>query len=198
MLKIKALLSKVLGIFTGAEDIKMASGEPGIRAYRTDTDVKVGFIVGIGGINHGIYSYKLNKWMIYGDGSNTHFATKTGYIIFNDGVNNTTDTWIPVFRSGEIQHRVLPRNVINNMSVQYKSQALTVNANTATEATVDVASLVSGYQWAISYVNFSNNYLYTTNYWISGNTVHVVIRNPTASQRSGNIQVSVLRWKSET
>lgn len=42
------------------------------RATRRDTGVSVIMGVGAGGTNHGIYSYKLGKWLIYGDGSNVY------------------------------------------------------------------------------------------------------------------------------
>lgn len=36
------------------------------------TDTKVGLQIGAGGINHGIWSYPLNKWMVYGDAANVY------------------------------------------------------------------------------------------------------------------------------
>lgn len=49
-----------------------ANKDAGFRATRTDTDVSLFFGVGSGGVNHGIYSTKLAKWLIYGDGSNIY------------------------------------------------------------------------------------------------------------------------------
>ena len=49
-----------------------ASKDAGFRATRTDTDVSLFFGVGSGGVNHGIYSTKLGKWLVYGDGSNVY------------------------------------------------------------------------------------------------------------------------------
>ena len=42
------------------------------KATRTDTDVSVYMGVGSGGTNHGVYSYKLGKWIVYADGSNIY------------------------------------------------------------------------------------------------------------------------------
>lgn len=42
------------------------------EAKRTDTNVQVGFGIGTGGTIHGIYSRKLNTWMIHGDASNVY------------------------------------------------------------------------------------------------------------------------------
>lgn len=44
----------------------------GFHAERSDTGVWVRLEVGSGGINHGIFSGKLNKWMMYGDNSNVY------------------------------------------------------------------------------------------------------------------------------
>lgn len=41
-------------------------------AQRDDTNVRVGFGVGAGGINHGVYSSKLGKWLVYGDDKEAH------------------------------------------------------------------------------------------------------------------------------
>lgn len=42
------------------------------RATRSDTGVSVYMGVGSGGTNHGVYSYKLGKWLVYADGSNVY------------------------------------------------------------------------------------------------------------------------------
>ena len=49
-----------------------ASKDACFRATRTDTDVSVYMGVGSGGTNHGVYSYKLGKWIVYADGSNIY------------------------------------------------------------------------------------------------------------------------------
>lgn len=48
-------------------------------AERSDTGVSVGYGIGSGGTNHGIWSYKANKWVIYCDGSN----------VFVNGINTS-------------------------------------------------------------------------------------------------------------
>ena len=52
--------------------IAKASGDTYLYAKRTDTSVEVRFGVGSGGTNHGVYSLKLGKWMVYGDASNVY------------------------------------------------------------------------------------------------------------------------------
>lgn len=46
--------------------------DSGIETTRTDTNVVVMFGIGAGGINHGIYSRKLGKWLIRGDDTNVY------------------------------------------------------------------------------------------------------------------------------
>lgn len=57
---------------SGNLTIAKASGDTYLYAKRTDTSVEVRFGVGSGGTNHGVYSLKLGKWMVYGDASNVY------------------------------------------------------------------------------------------------------------------------------
>lgn len=49
-----------------------SSGDVYYWASRSDTGVRVGIGVGAGGINHGVWSTKLNRWLIYADESNIY------------------------------------------------------------------------------------------------------------------------------
>lgn len=64
-------MSGSMGV-TGNIGITKASGDTGFYAKRSDTGVEVWMGVGTGGTNHGIYSNKLGKWMMYGDASNVY------------------------------------------------------------------------------------------------------------------------------
>lgn len=55
----------------------------GISIKRTDTSVQCFVGVGTGGVNHGIYSNKLGKWLIYGNGTD---------VICNGTATNVTGT----------------------------------------------------------------------------------------------------------
>lgn len=70
------LTGQVLQNYQGADSIKIEHGVSGtdasVRVKRTDTGVGIMFGVGTGGINHGVYSDKLRKWLIYGDASSVH------------------------------------------------------------------------------------------------------------------------------
>lgn len=51
----------------------LANMNAGLSVARTDTDVSMFFGIGSSGTNHGIWSNKQNKWLIYGDaGSNVY------------------------------------------------------------------------------------------------------------------------------
>lgn len=50
----------------------IANKDACFRATRSDTGVSVYMGVGSGGTNHGVYSYKLGKWIVYADGSNIY------------------------------------------------------------------------------------------------------------------------------
>lgn len=60
------------GTMTGNATVSKSSGDAGWYAERSDTGVAVWCGVGSGGANHGVYSKKLNKWMMYGDANNVY------------------------------------------------------------------------------------------------------------------------------
>ena len=70
---------------------------------------------------------------------------------------NTVDTWVPVFRNGIMQHRVIPRNLVH-------ARAVTANINKAFGNYVSVtAPSVSGYKflcWAQVATNGWVGYVY--------------------------------------
>ena len=51
-----------------------ANADTGFRASRTDTGIQVFCGIGIGGVNHGVYSHVLNRWLINADRSTVHVA----------------------------------------------------------------------------------------------------------------------------
>lgn len=52
-----------------------SSGSTFYRATRSDTDISISFGVGNGGINHGIYSYGLGSWMIFGNATDVYLMS---------------------------------------------------------------------------------------------------------------------------
>lgn len=69
-------------------------------AKRTDTNTQVHMGIGADGVNHGVYSDKLKKWLIHGDNTYTYF---NGMADDHD-TESTTATWIPVYNNNKIQH----------------------------------------------------------------------------------------------
>lgn len=55
------------------------------RATRDDTDVSVAYGVGSGGINHGVWSEKQGRWLIYGDETKAHIPAWEGGVIIASG-----------------------------------------------------------------------------------------------------------------
>ena len=73
MLNLKKWMQKVTEWIYQPTVNRAASGvDTFYRANNTDTSVSVGFGVGSGGTNHGIWSSKLGKWLIHGDASNVY------------------------------------------------------------------------------------------------------------------------------
>ena len=60
---------------SGNLSIQKSSESTYFITKRTDTDVQVGFGVGSGGTNHGIYSYTQEAWLIYGDAENNYIKS---------------------------------------------------------------------------------------------------------------------------
>lgn len=60
-----------------------ANKDCGISMKRTDSEVQMFVGVGTGGVNHGVYSNKLGKWLIYGNGTD---------VICNGTATNVTGT----------------------------------------------------------------------------------------------------------
>ena len=82
---------------TGNIEITKASGDTGFYAKRSDTGVEVLMGVGSGGTNHGIYSNKLGKWMMYGDATNVYLngnaaTATTATKVATTVTNGTTST----------------------------------------------------------------------------------------------------------
>lgn len=69
-------------------------------AKRTDTNTQIWLGIGSGGVNHGVYSNKLDKWILHADGTGVY----VNGIKDEHGTANSTDTWIPVYASNKIQH----------------------------------------------------------------------------------------------
>ena len=100
--KFSSYLPLTGGTLTGGVHVQKSSDDTYFYAKRTDTGTEIGMGVGSGGINHGLYSLTLKKWMIYGDASNVYLNGTADKVKI--GARNTTDTWMPVITSGSLQY----------------------------------------------------------------------------------------------
>lgn len=82
-------------VMSGNLTISRASGDTDTAFYakRSDTGVQVWMGVGTGGVNHGIYSSKLNKWMMYGDASNVYLNGRATQATADASGNTITSTY---------------------------------------------------------------------------------------------------------
>lgn len=120
--------------------VSKKSGDTYFRAIRTDTETEVYFGVGAGGANHGIWSTKMNKWLVYSDGthgylngnatnvtqkksltkqSHSNFGTNNGYVpdmsfiaYWNGAYANNNASNLQYAYQGAIQCK--PKELYNN------------------------------------------------------------------------------------
>ena len=89
-------------------------------AKRHDTDTKILLGVDSDGIKHGIYSSKLNKWIVEADAEDANFNGKWNGLVNDINTANTTDDFVPVISNGKMQYRVISTDLndrgIFNMS----------------------------------------------------------------------------------
>lgn len=92
------------------------SGNVCFSTQRTDTNADIRMGIGSSGVNRGLYTDDVGDgtgdWLLYNDNNHTYIRDDSGNkVYFNYSQNNTTDTWVPVFVQGELQHRVIPANL---------------------------------------------------------------------------------------
>lgn len=84
-----------------------------ISAKRGDTNTQVVFGVDSDGIKHGIYSAKLNKWIVEADAEDANFNGKWNGLVNDINTNNITDDWVPVINHGRLEHRIISPELNN-------------------------------------------------------------------------------------
>ena len=87
-----------------------------ISAKRHDTDTSIVLGVDSDGIKHGIYSSKLNKWIVEANDEEANFNGNWSGIKQSLETENTTSTWVPVINNGVLEHRVI-RSDLNNRGI---------------------------------------------------------------------------------
>lgn len=116
-------------------------------AKRTDTGTQVGFGVGSGGVNHGVYSHALGKWLIYGDAST----------VYVNGVQ-MRKTQVTVTKSGSAW-------TAGNITAYYNNGTMTVQFSNVSIGTISarttVATIPAGYRPPAEAYGKANNSNYT-------------------------------------
>ena len=80
---------------------------------RSDTNTQILLGVDIDGIKHGIYSSKLNKWIVEANDEEANFNGNWSGIKQNFETENTTSSWVLVINNGVLEHRVISSDLNN-------------------------------------------------------------------------------------
>lgn len=90
---------------------------------RFDTGVEVFLGIDSNGIKHGIFSTKLNKWIVEADEEDANFYGKWNGLVYDIEKNNTTDDWVPVINHGKLEHRIISSE-LNNRGIFRNGQSI--------------------------------------------------------------------------
>lgn len=103
------------------------SGITSYKSQRTDTGTSIWFGVGNSGVQHGVYSEKLNKWIVYADDSNCYLNGEAEKVKINN--RDTTNTWIPIISSGKLNYttRYMPNAVTHSQYNTEQDRLVTLN-----------------------------------------------------------------------
>lgn len=115
---------------------------------RTDTGASAWFGVGSQGINHGVFSRTLSKWIAHADATHVYFNGRMDDI----STENTSDTWVPVLSGNKWQHRVINKDINNLMPVSLYSNA------TGTTGTVTLSQSAADFNFLEIYYSKNGSY----------------------------------------
>lgn len=86
----------------------IADKNAGLSVARTDTNVAMFFGIGASGTNHGVWSYKQNKWLIHGDDSSVYVNGVKQTTISGTQATKVGNYWtggnLTLYRRGNIVH----------------------------------------------------------------------------------------------
>lgn len=82
-------------------------------AKRGDTNTQIQLGVDSDGIKHGIYSSKLNKWIVEANDEEANFNGNWSGIRQSLETENKTSTWVLVINNGVLEHRVISSDLNN-------------------------------------------------------------------------------------
>lgn len=80
---------------------------------RSDTNTQILLGVDSDGIKHGIYSFKLNKWIVEANNEEANFNGNWSGIKQSLETENKTSTWVLVINNGVLEHRVISSDLNN-------------------------------------------------------------------------------------
>lgn len=80
---------------------------------RSDTNTQILLGVDSDGIKHGIYSSKLNKWIVEANNEEANFNGNWSGIKQSLETENKTSTWVLVINNGVLEHRVISSDLNN-------------------------------------------------------------------------------------
>ena len=149
MLNLKKWMQKISDWIYQPTVNRASNADAFYRANRTDTGVSVGFGVGADGTNHGIWSSKLNRWLIYGNASN----------VYVNGVQ------IPEGLQPQYQQAYFPYTPTKN-GILICAMRAQVQGRVYMTLSTGVPSLADGY-------NISGGYVITAHYCNAGTQISV-------------------------
>lgn len=114
-----------------------------VTVERSDTGVSLFLGVGSGGTNHGVYSNKLDKWMVYADASSVYLngnaetaSTLSATLSVGKGGTGATTLTSGAALIGNGTSAITTRSITNNTAT---STAITANTNLITANTLRYA-----------------------------------------------------------
>lgn len=121
----------------------MANVGAEVTVEKSDTGVSLFLGVGSGGTNHGVYSNKLDKWMVYADASSVHLngnaetaSTLSATLSVGKGGTGATTLTSGAALIGNGTSAITTRSITNNTAT---STAITANTNLITANTLRYA-----------------------------------------------------------
>lgn len=141
---------------------------------RTDTGTKAGFGVGSGGVNHGVYSYKLNNWIIYADAANVWVNKTINRNIGTSGVSyidgakgnaalylkkNTGSYWYPAITLDTAAGGSWSIGNYNseNLELVYTTKAYRDASNNAMPGHIYLGAPPASRNWYVARIIYDNN-----------------------------------------
>lgn len=129
-LKLKETISKILAwIHEPFLHNSVLNTNTYYRARRDDTGTEAAFGVGSGGVNHGVWSDKLGKWLIYGNAENVYvnqnvpMFVQSTYVLLSSYTNTN---YLYLYKFGKMVVYIIGGSHVNLPNGGYHSLGATV------------------------------------------------------------------------